>query len=93
MDQFEKKLESTRQEVMDGRQELRDHMDIEDEIGLQHEQAWVKLLETQHVLARGQADIHHEVENLQQIVMNQQEAGTGDVWRLNRHHDVESESA
>ena len=67
------------------RKELREHMRVEDEVALINEKAWVNLIRTQHQLTQGQAHVRHEVANLQQIVMNQQESGSGDRWRLSQH--------
>ncbi len=101
MDSLDAKLDTVRVEVRQYSetdnaaheamtQELREHMTVEEEVSHYQEKAWLSLIETQHRLTQGQADVRHEINNVRQIVMNIVETGAGDRWRLSHHSGDET---
>lgn len=84
---LETQHEVLRAEVIAARQDLKDHMTIEDQAALTTEKAWASLIAGQSAMVVSVADLRHELNTVRQIVMNQVELGSGDRWRLTHHHE------
>lgn len=66
--------------------DLKTHMDVEDVAAIASEKVLAAVIVRNEKLDISMQQVHHEINNVRQIVMNSLELGSGDRWRLRGQH-------